>query len=124
MSAERKNDGKPQLSEIFKFAHGLTALVRVMEEGAKKYERDNWLKGGKEDREYFDCATRHLNKMVNGEKWDPDLGVLHAAQVAWNMLAYIRLNCTPEDTEVTKSRPHVPAVYPLDWRLDVVEPYR
>ena len=100
MTAERQNVGKPQLSEILKFDHALDALARVMEEGAKKYSQDNWLKGGKEDQEYFDCAARHLKKMVNGEKFDPDMGVLHAAEVAWNMLAYIRLNCSPYDAEV------------------------
>lgn len=98
--SDRKNVDKPQLSELFKFGHALVALVRVMEQGAKKYAKDNWLKGGRPDKDYLDSLTRHLKAFVGGEVYDPETGCMHMAQVAWNALALIRTNYLPEYCEV------------------------
>lgn len=90
--ALRFNEGKPWLSEVFKFGKGLEHLARVMELGAIKYELDNWLKGGKPSSEYLDSGARHLAALARGDEYDPESGCHHAAHVVWNMLAYLTLN--------------------------------
>lgn len=92
MAALRDNAGKPQLSFVLGFRKALGALARVFEQGAIKYERDNWRKGGKPDQEYLDSAMRHLAALGSGELYDPDTGCLHAAHVMWNMGALLELN--------------------------------
>ena len=92
MAALRYNQGKPQLSFVLGFRKALGALARVFEQGAIKYERDNWKKGGKPDAEYIDSALRHMAALADGELYDPDTGCLHAAHVMWNMGALLELN--------------------------------
>tara|TARA_R110000787_G_scaffold72080_1_gene160550 strand:- start:488 stop:943 length:456 start_codon:yes stop_codon:yes gene_type:complete len=90
--ALRYNDDKPELSELLQFGNGLEALAKVMSQGGVKYEHRNWLRGGKPDQEYMDSAMRHLLSIAGGEHYDSDTGCTHAAHVAWNMLAMLRLN--------------------------------
>jgi len=92
MAALRDNQGKPQLSFVWRMPKALEALARVFEQGAIKYARDNWLKGGKPDEEYIDSASRHMLKLANGEVYDDETGCMHAAHVMWNMGALIQLN--------------------------------
>jgi len=92
--ALRYNEDKPELSEILQFDNGLEALAKVMSQGGVKYAHRNWLKGGKPDQEYMDSAMRHLLSIAGGEHYDADTGCTHAAHVAWNMLAMLRLNYT------------------------------
>lgn len=95
--ALRDNANKPELSYVLDFEHGLIALSRVCESGARKYARNNWKKGGKPDQEYIDAAMRHLLRLQGGEELDRDAGTFHAAHVAWNMLALLRNNRTEEE---------------------------
>lgn len=97
--AKRYNSGKAPLSFVLDFPHGLKALARVSEQGAIKYERDNWKKGGKPDAEYFDSACRHILDAWNGEWYDPDIGTQHVANAVWNLLALIELN-HPEEADL------------------------
>lgn len=92
MSALRDNAGKPELSFLLDLGRSLEALTKVFEQGAIKYARGNWKKGGKPDQEYLDSALRHLFKIGKGETYDVDTGCLHAAHVAWNVLALLELN--------------------------------
>lgn len=89
--ALRFNEGKPELSYLLSFGVGLEDLAAVMSQGAIKYERDNWLKGGKPVEEYLDSAMRHLVAFRTGAVYDPETGCKHLAHVAWNMLAALRL---------------------------------
>lgn len=91
--ATRYNQGKPDLSYLFDFAHSLECLVRVCEQGAIKYERGNWKQGGKPDSEYLGSALRHLMAFANNsEVYDQDIGTVHVANAVWNLLALIELN--------------------------------
>jgi hypothetical protein len=96
LKAARDNTGKPQLSQLFHFKDGLNALAAHCSAGREKYPDvdgvPNWLLGGKPDQEYLDSACRHLAALVQGEHVDGETGTLHAAAVAWNMLAMVTLN--------------------------------
>lgn len=89
--AARYNQGKPDMSYLLGVRKGLEALVRVFEQGAVKYARGNWQKGGKPDTEYIGSAARHI-LLMEEEFYDSDIGTIHAANVIWNMLVYIQLN--------------------------------
>lgn len=104
MPAARDNTGKPALSQLHWFEHGLKALAEHCSRGRAKYPDaegvPNWTLGGKPDEEYLDAIERHLGELVRGETHDlkpdhkgvPGLGTLHAAAIAWNALALITLN--------------------------------
>lgn len=91
--ALRDNAGKPELSYLLDLPRALEALVLVFEQGAIKYERGNWKKGGKPDTEYVNSALRHLFALAQSD-FDSDTGCMHAAHVMWNMAALIELNRT------------------------------
>jgi hypothetical protein len=91
--ALRDNAGKPELSYILDLRHALEALAAVFSQGAIKYERGNWKKGGKPDEEYLDSALRHIFK-ARTEDYDEETGCLHAAHAVWNLMALIELNYT------------------------------
>jgi len=95
-AALRFNAGKPDLSFLLGFSHANEALARVFEQGAIKYERDNWKKGGKPDAEYLGSALRHIQKHADGQLWDADTGCLHLAHAVWNLNALIELNVTSD----------------------------
>jgi hypothetical protein len=57
----------------------LFRLARIYEDGALKYDDNNWRKGQPLSR-YVDSAKRHLQKWVAGEH-DED----HLAQASWNL---------------------------------------
>lgn len=95
MTALRYNEGKPELSYLLSMPRMLEALAKVFSQGAIKYERDNWQKGGKPDTEYTDSLLRHLLAMEKGELYDSDTGCLHAAHAIWNLGALIELNYAP-----------------------------
>ena len=99
---------EPELSQLFYFKAGLEALAAHCSAGRSKYPdvdgRPNWTLGGKPDQEYLDSATRHLASLVRGETHDPETHTLHAAAIAWNMLAMITLN-HDDDDDLRPSRP-------------------
>lgn len=90
--ALRHNQGKPSLHYILTLAHGVEAVCKVMEQGGIKYEEYNYLLGNKPDLEYVNAALRHLQAFVLNEHYDDDIGTMHIAQAAWNLLALISLN--------------------------------
>lgn len=63
--------------------HALTRLAQHFENGAKKYNDDNWRKGIPLNR-YVDSALRHLLKFADGHR-DED----HAIAAAWNLLCLV-----------------------------------
>ena len=90
--ALRYNTGKPQLSYLLHYPKAMEALVRVLEQGAVKYEPLNWKLGNKPDEEYLDAALRHLFSHVNDGPYDDDIGVVSVAQAVWNLVTWIELN--------------------------------
>lgn len=61
----------------------LIEVAKVYEEGAKKYNDNNWRKGIPLSR-YVDSGTRHLAKWMIGWRDEP-----HLAQACWNLLCLI-----------------------------------
>lgn len=90
--ARRDNQGKPELTYWMQVPNGMSTFVDVMEYGARKYERNNWKKGGKPDQEYFDAALRHLSAFLNGESHDPESRCSHLGHAVWNLLVVQELN--------------------------------
>lgn len=56
----------------------LREVVKVLEFGAKKYERDNWKYVEPKER-YIMAAFRHLIAYAMGEKTDSETGLNHLA---------------------------------------------
>jgi hypothetical protein len=67
--AKRYNSGKPQLSLID--LRSLEPMARVMEFGAKKYDRNNWMKG-RAVTDLLDCLMRHIAALQRKEDVDPE----------------------------------------------------
>lgn len=82
----KMEENKPKLSLVPR--EGIEALARVYEYGLKKYERDSWRKFTPE--QVKDClpdaALRHLMAYCDGERIDPESGLPHLVQAAWNCL--------------------------------------
>lgn len=87
-----KNDSnKPRLAEMIQdFAPELEELCKVWEYGANKYSKSNWkLVAGGEER-YLNALIRHLvAPQATGNLCDSESGLLHAAHMVFNSLAYL-----------------------------------
>lgn len=83
--ALRYNEGKPKWSLVDFDA--LIPLVRALEYGMKKYGKDNWKKGLKED-ELIDSIYRHTHALNKGELIDPESGVEHEGHLLANLMFY------------------------------------
>jgi len=57
----------------------LNDVVDVMTVGAKKYERDNWMRVPNARDRYFSATMRHLVAWWNGERDDEETGKSHLA---------------------------------------------
>ena len=79
----RYNSGKPQWSLVdFK---SLEPMVRVLEFGCKKYDRDNWKKG-LDKTEILESLSRHLFELMSGEENDPESGLGHIGHIMCNAM--------------------------------------
>lgn len=67
----------------FGYADMLLDLSIHFEDGAKKYNENNWKKGIPAKR-YIDSATRHLLKFIRGDNDEP-----HKRAFAWNVMCCI-----------------------------------
>ena len=81
--AQRFNEGKLQWS-LVDFAC-FEDMVRVLEFGARKYGRNNWVKG-LDMNELHDSAMRHLVAMMSGERNCPESGLPHYAHLQCNLM--------------------------------------
>jgi len=72
--AERFNQGKPELSYMMDFPNAMRGMARVMEYGAKKYDRNNWKKGGLTAESYMDSLLRHMMDWKEGKIKDDETG--------------------------------------------------
>jgi hypothetical protein len=84
-TALRFNAGKPQLSYPLSTGVALEGVARVMEFGAKKYDRDNWKKG-LSPTSILDSMARHISAYLDGQYIDPDSGLPHIDHIACNAL--------------------------------------
>lgn len=81
-SGARYNDNKPNFSLIPLVT--LEDEARVWEYGAKKYARNNWMKGQAWSIPLA-CALRHLAAWQSGETVDKESGVNHLAHAICNL---------------------------------------
>lgn len=81
--AMRFNEGKRQWSLVD--FECLEDMVRVLEFGAKKYDRDNWKKG-LPMRAQCESMARHLFALMGGEINDPETGLPHWAHIQCNAM--------------------------------------
>lgn len=67
----------------------VSAVIDVLEFGAKKYEADNWQKVDNAKERYYNAAMRHIDKWWNGEKRDPETNIHHLAHAATSLFFLI-----------------------------------
>lgn len=84
----RYNNNKPQLSLISPIS--LIYLSRVLEFGAKKYERDNW-RNGLEINHCIDSIYRHILELQSGRTHDHESGLPIAAHIMCNGMFLLEL---------------------------------
>jgi len=72
---------------------GVEAIVKVLEFGAKKYERDNWKKVSAD--RYAKAAFRHLIAYSQGEVNDKESGLPHLAHLGCCVLFLLSLEDEP-----------------------------
>ena len=84
--AMRFNQGKPQLSYILQGTKSVEGLAKVLEFGATKYDRGNWLKS-LDKNELVDSLLRHLTSFVNGEVLDQESNLPHIDHIHFNAKA-------------------------------------
>lgn len=73
------------------FATALKAVAEISWFGARKYAWNGWREVDDGVNRYTDGLMRHLLAEAQGELYDPDSELLHAAHVAWNALARLEL---------------------------------
>ena len=79
--------GKLRLAEMMQdFRLPLSAVCRVWEFGADKYEKSNWKKVDNATDRYTNAMLRHLME-EEAKPFDDESELLHAAHVAWNAIA-------------------------------------
>lgn len=81
------DSGKLRLAEMMQdFREPLSAVCRVWEFGADKYEKSNWKYVDNAIDRYTNAMLRHLME-EEAKPFDDESEILHAAHVAWNALA-------------------------------------
>jgi hypothetical protein len=101
--AGRFSAGKPQWSQVD--FDSIEPMVRVLEYGAKKYNKGNWKKGMPVS-EVCECLLRHTFALLKGEINDKESGLPHIGHVQCNamFIAYI-LREHPEFDDVSPKTP-------------------
>jgi hypothetical protein len=93
----RHNSGKADYSLIPMAA--LAEVAKVLEYGASKYERGNWLKPTSWEVS-FACMHRHMSAWQSGEDNDEESGHSHIAHAACNLIQMLHmLENYPEELE-------------------------
>lgn len=82
--------GKPMAGVLEDFSLALMAVAEIGTFGVNKYSRGSWQSVPNGIERYTDAAWRHLLKEPT-ELLDDDSGLMHAAHMAWNILARLEL---------------------------------
>lgn len=85
--ALRYNEGKTRLHLVDPYF--VEQVAKVMEIGADKYGKDNWLKG-QDYTVVLDSLKRHTAKWEMGHDTDEESGLHHMAHVAANAMFLLR----------------------------------
>jgi hypothetical protein len=87
------DDGKSPVMRgaIQYFPRALAAVADISQYGATKYTWKGWESVPDGVNRYSDALGRHLVLEACEGPIDPETGMLHAAQVAWNALARLEL---------------------------------
>lgn len=100
--------GKPRPGLVLDgFARALWEVTKVGTAGAVKYTDNGWMEVPDGINRYLDAAGRHRIKRITEGPIDPDLGLLHLAHEAWNILAALELTL-----RVTTP------VYTIEWETE------
>lgn len=63
-----------------------TDMAKVLDYGAKKYERNNWLKGYVDRFSTVDSLYRHLKEIIIGNETDEESGLSHMGHIMCNVM--------------------------------------
>lgn len=91
--ALRYNEGKNRLGLMS--IPALWQIGLVYTRGCDKYAERNWEKGLPYS-QALDCALRHIFKWAAGHKWDAETGLHHLAHAAWNIIAALHMELSPD----------------------------
>jgi hypothetical protein len=91
--------GKRRADLLLGFSRALEAVADVLTHGAAKYSPNSWKSVPDGVERYTAAMLRHLLAEGRGEERDPDSGLRHAAQVAWNALARLELMLQEEEAK-------------------------
>lgn len=84
--------GKPLPAMVLGgFAAGLSEVVAVGTDGARKYTPNGWKEVPDGPARYMEALCRHLLAHMGGEIHDQQSGHRHMAHISWNALAYLTL---------------------------------
>jgi hypothetical protein len=109
----KHDSGKLRLAEMMQdFREPLSAVCRVWEFGADKYEKSNWQKVDNALDRYTNAMLRHLME-EQASDYDRESYLLHAAHVAWNALA--RLHFILKDKTVLDGVATLPGMVSPTW---------
>jgi len=61
-------------------------MAKVLEFGAEKYDRNNWMKNAADKCELIDSLERHVAALLDGEELDPDSGLHHIGHIMCNVM--------------------------------------
>ena len=86
---EGRKDDKGKLDWSLLPFSSVEDILKVLEYGAKKYERDNWKRVPNAVHRYQAAFFRHAVAYLNGEKDDPESGLSHLAHAACCLLFLI-----------------------------------
>lgn len=84
--AIRENQGKPKWSLVH--YKSLEPMIRVLEYGMNKYEKDNWKKEMSLD-EIQESLQRHIASVMDGETNDVESKILHMGHIMCNAMFWI-----------------------------------
>lgn len=98
----RFNEGKLRYDLLH--PHALKGLTQVLTAGANKYAERNWENGMPWSKSVLASAQRHLAKIVAGEDYDEETGLLHADHLQANahfLSAYYKIYPEGDDRSNT-----------------------
>lgn len=102
--AIKYDNGKPCVYRglVKYFPRAATAVAEVSTFGANKYAWNGWQEVDDGINRYSDAMMRHIMQEAEGEEFDTDSELRHAAHTAWGALARLELILRNEEYEKTR----------------------